>query len=110
MAHVQVVTPAYSFKLSHSNRVAFIMSWKGCNSVTDEQVKLLEQFGTDPIIVGITQALFKQYQKGLKEYGKPLSACGDYDLDWKSEIISELVDVVKYQQMEIRRLERLLNP
>lgn len=78
--------------------------------MTDEQVKLLEQFGTDPIIVGITQALFKQFQKGLKEYGKPLSACGDNDYDWKEMIIEELVDVVKYQQMEIRRLEGLLNP
>lgn len=68
------------------------------------------QFSLDPVIRGVNDAMFKQYEKGMKEYGKPLSSCGDNDYDWKNMIIEELVDVVKYQQKEIMRLERLLNP
>ncbi|MDR6883130.1 hypothetical protein J2X61_004919 [Bacillus sp. 3255] len=69
-----------------------------------------ERFFNDPVIKGVLQAMFTQFEKGIHEYDKPLSACGDNEYDWKNMIIEELVDVVKYQQKEIMRLERLLNP
>ncbi|WP_173186186.1 hypothetical protein [Paenibacillus alginolyticus] len=72
--------------------------------------QLSERFLNDPIIKSVIDVMFSQFKKGVDEYGKPLSACGDNEYDWRLMIIEEMVDVMKYQAMEIRRLERLLNP
>ena len=52
----------------------------------------------------------KQTEKGLSKYGHTLDDCPDEKFDWRLMIIEELIDCIQYQQKEIIRLERLLNP
>ena len=58
----------------------------------------------------IVAQLENQTEKGLNKYGHTLDDCPDNKFDWRLMIIEELVDCIQYQQKEIIRLERLLNP
>lgn len=58
----------------------------------------------------IIELLYKQRAKGLSKYGHTLDECPDNKFDWKLMAMEELIDLAQYQQKEIIRLERLLNP
>ncbi|MCF2719259.1 hypothetical protein LWE69_19655 [Paenibacillus sp. UKAQ_18] len=58
----------------------------------------------------IIELLDKQNEKGLKKYGTTIDQVSDQSYDWKLMAMEEMVDLIQYQQKEIMRLERLLNP
>ena len=58
----------------------------------------------------IIELLDKQNEKGLRKYGTTIDEAKDEHYDWRLMAIEELIDLVQYQQKEIMRLERLLNP
>ncbi|MNC09459.1 hypothetical protein D3C75_570820 [compost metagenome] len=51
-----------------------------------------------------------QNAKGLAKYGTTIDEAKDANYDWLLMAMEELIDLVQYQQKEIMRLERLLNP
>ena len=57
----------------------------------------------------IGSQLDKQNAKGLATYNKRLEDCNDDDYNWQMMAQEELIDALQYQQMEIRRLNNLLN-
>ncbi|OMF46585.1 hypothetical protein [Paenibacillus peoriae] len=58
----------------------------------------------------IIELLDKQNEKGLKKYGTTIDQVSDMVYDWKLMALEEAIDLIQYQQKEIMRLERLLNP
>ncbi|RTZ38197.1 hypothetical protein EJ573_03065 [Paenibacillus polymyxa] len=58
----------------------------------------------------IIELLDKQNEKGLKKYGTTIDQVSDMAYDWKLMALEEAIDLIQYQQKEIMRLERLLNP
>jgi 3-dehydroquinate synthase class II len=58
----------------------------------------------------IIELLDKQNEKGLRKHGKTIDDAKVEYYDWRLMAIEELIDLVQYQQKEIMRLERLLNP
>ena len=62
------------------------------------------------VIKRIVELLEKQTAKGHKKYGHTLDDCPDDKYDWRLMAMEELIDCIQYQQKEIVRLERLLNP
>ncbi|MEE4581559.1 hypothetical protein [Paenibacillus polymyxa] len=58
----------------------------------------------------IIELLDKQNEKGLKKYGTTIEQVSDMAYDWKLMALEEAIDLIQYQQKEIMRLERLLNP
>jgi hypothetical protein len=66
--------------------------------------------GSKTVMNRIIELLEKQTSKGLAKYGHTLDDCPDDKYDWRLMALEELIDLVQYQQKEIIRLERLLNP
>ncbi|QOH62444.1 hypothetical protein [Paenibacillus polymyxa] len=58
----------------------------------------------------IIELLDNQNEKGLKKYGTTIDQVSDMAYDWKLMALEEAIDLIQYQQKEIMRLERLLNP
>lgn len=58
----------------------------------------------------IIEMLDSQNAKGYAKYGKTIDDAPYGDYDWKLMAMEELIDLVQYQQKEIQRLEKLLNP
>ncbi|WP_145148537.1 hypothetical protein [Paenibacillus xylanexedens] len=58
----------------------------------------------------IIELLDKQNEKGIAKYGSTIDQAADQYYDWKLMAMEEMVDLIQYQQKEIMRLERLLNP
>jgi hypothetical protein len=58
----------------------------------------------------INELLINQTEKGLSKYGHTLDDCLDNKFDWRLMAMEEMIDCMQYQQKEIMRLERLLNP
>ncbi|MEK3787589.1 hypothetical protein [Paenibacillus sp. FSL K6-1230] len=58
----------------------------------------------------IIELLDKQNEKGLRKYGTTIDQVPYPAYDWKLMALEEAVDLIQYQQKEIMRLERLLNP
>lgn len=84
----------------------------------DRRVTLLSDDGACPIHgmpektvkERIIDMLNKQTEKGYKKYGHTLDDCPDNKFDWRLMAMEEMIDCMQYQQKEIMRLERLLNP
>jgi 3-dehydroquinate synthase class II len=58
----------------------------------------------------IIEIMDKQNEKGLRKYGTTIDEVKDEEFDWRLMAMEELIDLAQYQQKEIVRLEKLLNP
>ena len=76
----------------------------------DSQAISVHSYPTGSIKGRIFEYFNKQTEKGVPKYGHTLDECPDEQFDWRLMVIEELVDCIQYQQKEIVRLERLLNP
>lgn len=72
----------------------------------------MENLNTDrpEVTKRIIDLLDKQNEKGLRKYGSTIDQASDQYYDWKLMAMEEMADLIQYQQKEIMRLERLLNP
>jgi 3-dehydroquinate synthase class II len=74
-------------------------------------MKQAEELSVRPEVTQrIIELLDKQNEKGLKKYGTTIDQVSDIAYDWKLMALEEAIDLIQYQQKEIMRLERLLNP
>ena len=62
----------------------------------------------EKIIANISAQLDSQNGKGLAHYGKSLEDCDLSDYDWNIMINEEVIDALQYQQMEMKKIKRLL--
>lgn len=62
----------------------------------------------EKIIANIAARLDSQNAKGLAHYGKRLEDCDLGDYDWQEEINQELIDALQYQQMELKKVKKML--
>ena len=70
-----------------------------------------ELIETEPTVKErIVDLLNKQTKKGVEKYGHTLDDCPEMKYDWRLMAMEEMIDCMQYQQKEIIRLERLLNP
>jgi hypothetical protein len=62
----------------------------------------------EKIIANIAARLDSQNAKGLAHYGKRLEDCDLGDYDWNIMINEELIDALQYQQMELKKVKKML--
>lgn len=62
----------------------------------------------EKIIANISARLDSQNAKGMAHYGKRLEDCDLGDYDWHEEMVQELIDALQYQQMEMKKIKKML--
>lgn len=75
-----------------------------------ERSTIMLEVPKDSIEGRILCLIGKQTAKGRAKYGHTLDGCPDEKYDWRLMAMEEMIDCMQYQQKEIIRLERLLNP